>query len=200
MRQVTNLITEKNKTNLSYYTLFELYISDTNILRFVSNDNPITFDGNSYQPYPINYENIAENGNNEIETIQVSVSNVSREIQSIIDQNELRKCKVKIIIIFKDKIDDTDAKIEDVFYIDSFETSEQTVIFTLSTKFDVMGVQLPGRIYTRTYCRWQFQGAECKYSGADTECNKKLARCIELANTDNFGGFPGIPPKKVYQI
>lgn len=201
MRQTNTHITElKNKPTLEYYTLFELYVSESNVLRYVSNDNEIIFDGKTYIPYPISYSQVPENSNNEIETMQVTVSNVNRAVQQLLESNEMRSAKVKIIIVFKEKLTEPTAKIEDTFYIDSYELNEQTVILTLSTKFDVLGVQLPGRVFTRTYCRWQFKSNYCKYAGTETECSKKLDRCIELSNTLNFGGFPGIPPKKVYSV
>lgn len=200
MRQSTSkIIEQKNKPTLSYYVLYELNLGSS-ALRFVNNDTAITFDGNIYQPFAVAHSQISENSNNEVETIQITVSNISRYAQQLCEDNELRKKSIKIIIVFKDELATNTAKIEDIFYIDTYEISEQNVIFTCTSKLDVLNVVLPGRIYTRTYCKWQFKGVECKYAGAETSCTKKFDRCIELNNTENFGGFPGIPSKKVYVI
>ncbi len=51
-------------------------------------------------------------------------------------------------------------------------------------------------------CRWKkFKGRRCGYSGAATWCDRSYARCAELGNTDNFGGFrwlAGIIGKEIW--
>lgn len=43
-------------------------------------------------------------------------------------------------------------------------------------------------------CRWKdFKGIECGYSGAATWCDRTYTRCVELGNSDNFGGFRWLP-------
>lgn len=39
-------------------------------------------------------------------------------------------------------------------------------------------------------CPHRFKGHRCKYSGAETDCDKTIQRCAELGNTVNHGGFP----------
>jgi hypothetical protein len=43
-------------------------------------------------------------------------------------------------------------------------------------------------------CRWKaFKGTECTYAGGETWCDRTYARCAQLANTNNFGGFRWLP-------
>jgi hypothetical protein len=45
-------------------------------------------------------------------------------------------------------------------------------------------------------CPWEFKGAECGYSGAETVCNKlytDAGGCSGRSNQHRFGGFPGRP-------
>ena len=201
MRQKeSNIIEEKNKETLEYYNLYEIKIDDDNILRFVSNNEIVTFNGNTYNPFPISHSEISENSSTEIETLQISVSNVSRFIQQFCKDNEMRGKEIKIITVFKDKLDVPTARIEDKYYIDSYEITEKNATFKISTKFDVLGVQLPKRVFTKTNCNWIFKDGSCKYSGNETSCDKTFETCVLLNNVANFGGFPAIPPKKVYAV
>jgi len=195
-----NVIEEKNKETLEYYNLYEIKIDDDNVLRFVSNNEIVVFNGNTYNPFPISHSEISENSNTEIETLQISVSNVSRFVQQFCKDNELRGKEVKIITVFKDKLDVSTAKIEDKYYIDSYEINEKTANFTVSTKFDVLGVNLPKRVFSKNSCKWKFKDSSCKYSGNETSCDKTFESCVTLNNVVNFGGFPAIPPKKVYAV
>lgn len=43
-----------------------------------------------------------------------------------------------------------------------------------------------------------FKGARCGYAGAETTCNRTLARCRELGNSARFGGFPGVGRRAIY--
>jgi hypothetical protein len=51
-------------------------------------------------------------------------------------------------------------------------------------------------------CRWKiFKGVECAYAGTEAHCDRSYARCIELSNSINFGGFrwlPSIVDKEVW--
>jgi len=46
---------------------------------------------------------------------------------------------------------------------------------------------------TTASCPWAFRGIECGYAGASTSCNKSYERCVQLSNSDNFGGFRWLP-------
>lgn len=202
MRQTeTNVVAEKNKAELQYYNLYEIKIADNDILRLISNDYPITFSGHTYNPFPINHSQISENSNNEIETLQITISNVSRLVQQFCNGVEMRGKEIKVITVFKDKLDVSTAKIEDKYYIDSYEINEKSAIFTVSTKFDVLGVQLPKRVFTKNNCKWTFKDSSCKFSSSRAAtCDKTYDTCVALGNVANFGGFPAIPPKKVYSV
>jgi phage-related protein len=101
-------------------------------------------------------------------------------------------------MVWSNQLADTDAYIEEQYFIDSYISSEDAVEFTLSSKFDVLDIVIPAGTYLRGYCRWKFKSTECAYAGAETSCNKTLARCRVLANQVRFGGFPSIPSDRIY--
>lgn len=99
---------------------------------------------------------------------------------------------------------------DDVFYIDRVSKENlQFVEFELSSKLDLMNLQLPGR-QVMEYCPWRYRGAECGYQGkayfdvndnvvntasADV-CGKRYNSCrirFDSQGIKNYphGGFPG---------
>lgn len=195
-------ITQKNAQEnkpLYLYMLYDYDGSDNN-LYFCAYDTNVTFDGQEYTKFPIMHESIGENTRGQIDSVKLMIANVSRLIQAYLENYDLRGKKVSILTVWADHLDDSDAYTEDIFYIDSYTADQDNVVFTITSKFDVLGVELPARKYSRNYCGWKFKGADgyCGYSGAETECNKTLQRCRELANNSRYGGFASVPSKPVY--
>lgn len=195
----SNFITEKNKQENSPIFLYTIYDYDgSNDLFFTNYDENVTFDGQEYTKFPIMHEYIEENTRGQIDTVKVTLGNVSRLIQAYLEENDFRGVKVDITQVFADLLDDTDAYIKHTYYIDSYIADQQNVEFTLTSKFDVLEVELPARKFSRNHCGWKFKSDECGYSGDETECNKTLTRCRELSNEKRFGGFPSVPSKPIY--
>ena len=49
-------------------------------------------------------------------------------------------------------------------------------------------------------CPWTFKGTERGYAGGAGWCDQSYARCSELGNTANFGGFRFLPALMEKQI
>lgn len=190
---------ERNKQEnrpISLYTLVDYDGEDTD-LNYAGYDTNVTYDGVTYTKFPIAHESIKENTQGEIDKVRLIVGNVSRLIQAYLEDYDFRGKKVKIKTVWANQLEDTDAYIEDVYYIDSYTADQKDVVFLLSSKFDITDLELPARKFSRNYCQWKFKSDECGYAGAETECNKTLARCRELSNNDRFGGFPSVPTKTI---
>jgi len=192
--------TEKNNPAnqpIRLYTL-ENYDGASNNLYLAEYDTDITFDGIVYTKFPISIDRISENNKSVIDTVNLTVSNVSRIIQSYLESYDLRGKKVSIKTVWANQLADANAYIEDVFYIDSYTADQDNVSFTLTTKFDVLDVELPLRRYSRNYCNWKFKGIECGYAGSDTACNKTKQDCKNNKNNyARFGGFPSIQSNRI---
>ncbi len=133
-----------------------------------------------------------------IDSVNLTVANVSRVIQSYLESYDLRGKKVSIKTVWANQLADTSAYIEDVFYIDSYTADQDNVSFVLTSKFDVLDVELPLRRYSRNYCNWKFKGTECGYAGSDTTCNKTKQDCKNNKNNyARFGGFPSIQSNRI---
>lgn len=196
-------IAEKNKAQnrpIFLYTIHNYDGAGAN-LRFAEWSADVTFDSLIYTRFPIKHQFIKSNNQGSIDSVQITLGNVSRLIQAYLEQYDFRGIKVKIRMVFADQLADATAYIDEVYYIDSYSADEANVNFNLSSKFDVMDVELPNRRYMRSYCAWKFKGTECKYAGATATCNKTEAACRAMAggsNIVNFGGFPGIPTSPIF--
>lgn len=190
---------EKNKEAnqpIFLYTIYD-YNGEAEDLNFVEYDQNVTYNGITYQKFPIKHEYISENAQGEIDSVKISLSNVSRLIQSYLEDFGLRGKKVSIKQVWANKLDDPDSFIEDIFYIDNYTTDQNNAEFVLTSKFDVLSITLPLRVYSRNYCQWKFKSTECGYSGAETSCDKTKTRCKEIGNFQRFGGFPSIPTRRI---
>ncbi len=175
-------------------------VDSVNDLYIAEFDQDITYQGIVYSKFPITHEFVGENNQGQIDQVKVRLANVSRIIQVYLEQYDLRGKKVIIRMVWTDQLSDPDAHMDDVFYIDSYTSDQKNVEFTLTGKFDVLGVDLPGRRYARNYCAWKFKSYECGYLGAETICNKTKQRCKELNNYQRFGAFPSVPTRRIYAM
>ncbi len=192
--------TEKNLQENRPIFLYRIHdYNGSDDLLLTAYDEDVEFDSETYTKFPISHESISDNSQNEIDTVQARLSNVTREIQSYLELYDWRGKKVTITQVFADQLDDPDAKLVFVFYVDNYSANESEVLVTLTTKFDVLDVQLPLGLYYRSYCRWKFKSAECGYSGSETVCNKTKQDCKGAKNNyARFGGFPSIPQRRLF--
>ena len=170
----------------------------SNDLYLVGYDEDVVYDSATYSRFPITHEFIGENNQGQIDQVKVRLANVSRLIQLYLEQYDFRGKKVIIRTVWVNQLTDPDAHIDDIFYIDNYTADQTNVEFTLTGKFDVLGMDLPARRYARNYCSWKFKSSECGYTGAETECGKTQQRCKQLNNYQRFGAFPSVPTRRIY--
>lgn len=191
----------KNAPTIKPVFLYSILINpQTNTFkRFTSHPGGVTFDGNVFQHFPISHSALSEDGTGQIQKAKLIISNVTREIQAIIDSNDgLRNRQVTITQVWLDFIVDTAAFISDVMTISDTVVTEKLATFSLASTLDVLGIKLPRRSLTRTFCRFRFKSALCGYVGEETTCDKTLNRCRELLISRRFGGFPATPLQKQF--
>lgn len=185
------------------YTIYD-YDSLGNNKYFAAYDINVTFGDPpiEYIKFPITHDEITENVKGEIDATKVQISNISRLIEYYLQNYDLRGKKVSIKMVFANLLADPDAFIEFSNYIDSYSSNVKDVVFNIMSKFDILGVTVPGRIFIKSHCQWLFAspairalglGQECGYSGSATECNRTRSRCRELLNQRRFGAFPSTP-------
>lgn len=153
MRSVPEAYTiEKNKPYNEPIFLYIIQLDSTITKYYCSykSDTPIVFDGQEYEWFPISHDPVSENTTGEIDKINVTLSNVSRLVRLYLEQyNGLRRCKVIIRQVFLNLLDDPTAKIDDTYTVSQVSCDTQNGSLILSSKLDILSVNLPGRIYTR---------------------------------------------------
>jgi lambda family phage minor tail protein L len=190
---------QKNKSTNAPIYLYTLYKYDgANNLYLAEWSEDITFNGQVYVAFPITHDDIGENSQNQTDEIRITVGNVSRLIGSyLIDYEGLIGIKVKITIVWLNKLDNPDSKVEWTYYVDNTKSNERDVSFILRPKVNALSIVLPARTYSRNYCQWKFKSYECGYAGEATTCNRTKQRCKELGNYKRFGGFPSTPSRQM---
>ncbi len=151
MRGNTTFKTETNQPQnepIYLYTVFD-YDGDGNDLCYVNQKTQVVFDGVTYEPFPIKHESISENSKGEIDQVSVVVANVNRLFRAYLSQYEFRDKKVSICQVFRDRLSDSSAKLEDFYYISSISAETESISFGLTTKLDLLSETLPRRKYTR---------------------------------------------------
>jgi lambda family phage minor tail protein L len=176
----------------------ETYNLETN-LYLAEYDTDITYDGITYTRFPIKHDEIGENSQGEIDNFKVSVANVNRLIQGYLETYDLRGKKITITLVWANQLADIDANIKFIYYIDSYTASQDTVEFVLSSKYDILDLELPLGRYNRNYCRWKFKSIECGYSNGQSTCDKRKATCkTTMSNIARYGGFPSVPTHRIF--
>lgn len=191
---------EKNKPSNQPIYLYSIEDYNGSVdLNLAEWDTDITYDGVTYTKFPIKHDEIGENSQGEINNFRVTVANVNRVMQAYLESYDLRGKKVTITLVWADQLNDTDANIKFIFYIDNYIATQDTVEFNLSSKYDIIDLTLPNGIYNRNYCRWKFKSTECGYGGDQTTCDKRKSTCKDtMINITRFGGFPSVPTNRLF--
>lgn len=191
----TTFLEEKNKKENKPLFLYDIYYTDSDMLTLTNLDSDLLFGGETYLAADIEHDSTGENLGGAIDTTKLSIGSIDRSI--IVDMEDydgLRGHSVKIKRIFKNQISDIECFMEESYVIDSVPSyGERFVEFELTSKFDVLDIELPLRTYDRKHCYWKFKSSECGYVGAAEACDHTLARCEELGNIERIGCFPSIP-------
>ena len=195
---------ERNTQPIFLYTIYNYDNLGSNKY-YVAADTNITFGDPAieYVRFPITHDAINENAKGEIDTTKIQLSNVARLIEYYLQTYDLRGKKISIKMVFADLLTDSDAYVEFSNYIDSYSSNVKDVVINVMSKFDILNVIIPGRIYIKSHCQWSHfaspairamgLGTECGYAGAETTCNRTRSRCRALGNQARFGAFPSTP-------
>jgi len=170
------------------------------VVRLAQYDSDVVFGGATYTAYPAMRSTISNNNSGKIVGITITVGNISREWSAYIANYDIRGNLVRVRLVFSDTISDSDAYLDDVFYIDTYSANATSVTISCKSKLDIMDAVVPNRDFSRETCPWVYKGdsGECKYAGTLATCDRSLDGkngCRAHGNAINYGGFPGIPSR-----
>ena len=179
---------------------------------FIPDNDPSFSQPMIYQPFPISLEPVGSSLTGEIMDMSVSVSNVDRLIGSAVQYaGGLRGNRLYHLKVFGTLLGDKMFRLQEIMYVDTVAISPTTVDFKLESKFNILNVEVPLRMYYRDFCGFTYKSPECGYgfnygsnslsilfSLADAaKCDHTMRGpngCMAHSNTVRFGGFPCIPP------
>lgn len=192
---------EKNALASSgvWIILLEIYVSQLNdYIRVCSNNEDFTWNGNLWQAYPFQMDEIGDSSKGEVTQFAIRICNINGVVESYLDMSNGGVGSTIKLMVINSNIPLTTPEIELEFMAKSTNVDSMWATF-------VLGVTNPHTILIcqrmlRTACRFNgptgtkngFKGSRCKYAGSATECNKTITRCRELSNSQNFGGCIGI--------
>lgn len=208
--------------------LFVLDLSHFNegVVRFHAGTNElrrqVVWQGNTYEPFPIQAEGFEFNGNGQMPRPKLKVANVTGSITALIlSYQDLVGAKVtrkRTLLKYLDAVnfisganptaDVTAEFADDVYFIDRKSRETRDVVeFELAAAFDLEGVSLPRRQIVQNVCPWLYRGSECGYTGtayfnandetvssrAQDACGKRLVSCQKRFGANAELPFGGFP-------
>lgn len=176
----------------------------------------ILWQGNSYNPLPIQAEGFDRRSTGAFPRPRVTVSNVLGTLGELIREfDHLRGARLlrrRTMALYLDAEnfaagnDDADPLMEfapELWMVDScLARNRLTVQWELRNPLDFEGVMLPARTVQPNYCPWHYRGSDCGYTGGpvakvddspttlllEDRCSKRLSGC-KL----RFGGNAALP-------
>jgi len=199
-------IIEKNKTmsDGAWLILLEIYFSGlAQPLRIVRNNDIITWNGNTWTPFPFELEDVSEDAAGEVPNVAVKVSNVTQEIQGFIESSGGGvACTINLYVVHSKHLDVTTPAVMEVFTITDVKCDPVWVTFNLGPDYPVYA-RRPERRFLSDYCQYMnYGGIECGVTAATVAafpgCRRTLADCRTRSNSARFGGEPAIPNLGIY--
>lgn len=183
--------------------------------RLVRNTQPITFRGNVYSPFPVSHTETKLDDRGNLPTVDLTVSNVSRELMSTLNSHDGLVGQPVRIILTHDLTIVTGQSIWEHNYKVIKTTATDKIVSVKLGDLNLYDVKVPAQKMMRYYCRHQYQDAYCGYA-VDPSHENYLSTCdktlggtngcrthgrseayagIPVLHPERFGGFPGIPER-----
>lgn len=199
MKSLTSaLIAESNKLadTGAWLALVSVDIADGTILRLTPNPAGITFDGVTYQPWPMQIDQVQQDSRGGLPDVTVTLSNVTREISAYLEVNDVRGRRVTLQYVHSANLADATAiAVDERYEITAVRVRAEVATFVLGHERMESHI-FPGGRFLRDHCRWIYKSAECGYAGSLATCDKILEGangCRAHTNIPRFGGFPLLP-------
>ena len=193
----TAALAEKNKLASSGAWIVLLEIGLTTIVRLASSNEDIAWDGETWQAFPFELSTVSETGKGEIPAVIVKVSNVTGEIQQLLEASDGAHGTSGVIrVINTEASTATECEFEQAYILESSQYDDMHVSFNL-TGSNCLTRRVPRRRYLKNFCPFVYGGTECGVSAATVSsypaCNKTFDECTTRGNFARFGGYPWIP-------
>lgn len=172
------------------------------ILRVARTQQPVTFLGETWQPFPFDEPTIRQDVSGELLSTRLSFADPTGYIVDVIRKNNaladrrvtLFKVSTALLATPTDGMSRRNY-LTYVFTVVSCTTARTGATVELGSTSAVR-LAVPQLLAGRNTCRWAYRGAECGYTGPLPTCDRTWDSsngCLAHSNQARFGGFPGIP-------
>lgn len=199
--QIDLLNRQNNADPFVWLYAFNIPSTPETVLRVASYDKSIQFGTDTagapitWRPFPIRHEGITRSSDGGQEVIRVSVSNVTREVQALIELYDgLTDQEVRVYLVSTAALADTSPIVDVRGRVIASVANERSAVFDVGVG-NLLRSFIPRSRILRKFCRFAYKGAACGYSGELEGCDKTLDGangCIVHENQARFGGFPGV--------
>lgn len=199
--QIDLLNRQNNAEPFVWLYAFTLPSSPQTVLRIAAYDKAIQFgtatDGTpiTWSPFPCRHQGLTRSSDGGQEVIRVSVSNVTREVQALIELYDgLTDQEVRVYLVSTAALEDPSPIVDVRGRVIASVASETSAVFDIGIG-NLLRAFIPRSRILRRFCRFAYKGNLCGYSGEIEGCDKTLDGpngCIVHANQARFGGFPGV--------
>ncbi len=176
------------------FIVYLLNIQSTTPFLFNNSDVKI-FDGsNVYLPKGFELQEVNLSIGTTVNYIDIKIDNAGSDMVAWALNEEIRNTQVFIYIA---AINENNLQVVDKFilfrgYISKAKIKDEMMTITVADEMIRWKDQTLNN--HASLCCWRFKDPEtCKYSGAETWCDKTYERCLELGNTSRFRGFRYLP-------
>lgn len=186
----------KNELASSASWIFLLEVTlPTTTLRLARSLEEVSFDGNTYAPFPFQIGEITTDTDGNLVKVDLGAFDMSGAIRSAMREHEFDGAPVLLRLVESGDLATAARVLDQDFVIRGYRGTFEQVIFELGHP-DFMLQVFPGRSFLRTRCSWVYKGDECAYAGSLPSCDRTLEGvngCRVHANQTRFGGAPAIP-------
>lgn len=191
--------------NQAWLVLFDVFVTDSEVLRITNNEESFTFAGNTYSPFPVGFEDFEETASGDLPYITVMVGNTDRVISKYLETHGGLLDR-KVVMRIAHQSNTSNVALEVTLMVREVTATDSAANFRLSSH-PFMDLDWPFNRYYRHRCRFEFKNAiGCGWTaatggtGSAETCDKSLDGangCVAHNNQQRFGGMPGIPKRRI---
>jgi len=185
-------ILEKNKlaNDKPFLIVVEMVVAGIDEpIRLVRDNVDCEWNGETWQRFPFDFDNLTTQDGKEIPSVNLKVSNVQGLIQGYVQRYRgFCDAKVKVMVIHAAHLDNTIPEIELDFVVKQTSYTEEWVTFSIGASND-HSFRFPIWRYMTKFCPFRFKNIQCGYNGSLDICDNTLATC---RIPKRFGGEPGL--------
>ena len=193
-----NLIEEKNALHSKnpWVVLIDITLTDAGptIIRVCNIKEGVTYGGNEYQKFNFQLGIVESDVSGQIPQVSLKVCNISRLLTNYLNSLDGGMgSTVRITVVNYAYLAEDYSELQMDFTVMGCQADANWVTWTLGMA-NPRNQRFPLYRYLANHCAWasNFKGAECGYSGAETECDGTFDTCINLGNTGRYCGFLGM--------